>query len=104
MPAKKNKTMRAWVKANELVEQGQGITFFPYFCNEGSHYSLHLFFFSKNKQKNIEVINGCWVKDYIFKTGVKLLPMAVSYSDDGRPTAVLIEFSIVSTLESLFSN
>jgi len=99
-----NKTMRTWVLANELVEQGNGITFFPYFCNEGDHYSLHLFFFDTLKQKNIEVVGGRWIDDYIFETGIKLLPMAVSYLESGRPNAVFIEFAVIKRLESIFSN
>lgn len=96
---------RKWVGANELVDVGNGITFFPYFCREtADDYSLHFFFFNNNKQENIEVTEGEWIKQYLFEVGIKFLPMAISYTNTGRPDAVLIEFSVNTLWAAALSN
>jgi len=96
------KTKRAWIGVYQEVKLVNGVSFYPVVNRDGDSFYLSLIFLDKGKRKRVDVKPGKWISERSIKTGVRFLPMAISFSNDGEAEAVFFEAASISDQIELF--
>ena len=96
VPTKHYETGRRWVNDGQRVDLTDKFSFTPVFRIEGEHYVISLLLKGPNLNRRVDVQRGKWLRHLAVFAGVKILPMAVRFSADLKPDAVLFEFATIS--------